>query len=311
MELKMHSVPTYFYPSSIVWVDDDTLFLKTASELFESNQTKTFNDPQSCLEFFESYKLPAKAPVLRGLIEDERYELSDHLPVDLNVSKVQEFYFTRDRSQEISVIIIDNKMPGMNGIELCQRLQTQPAKKILLTGEASHEEAIKAFNDNVIDRFIRKDSPTLVTDIQNYVDELSKQYFRERSEAILSHLQVDFKLPLSDKIFADFFQQICLKNSIKEYYLIDKNGSLMMIDDKSKCSYLIVHTDRTLDRFIELNEDLPEVQHLLETLRKRQKIPYFGIGNESWEFKVEQWDKNFYEAEVLEGREKYYYIFLA
>jgi CheY-like chemotaxis protein len=305
----MHTLPTFFYPSTTVWVDDDTVFLEAISHIIEPKLLKTFVSPTDCLHFFNSsYSLPQNLPLLRGLTEDERYDLIDHSLVDLNVLKLHQIHFSSERLKEVSIIIVDYKMLEMKGIDLCKKLQSQPAKKILLTGMATHEEAIEAFNSNVIDRFIRKDSRNLVKEIESYLCELSQEYFSERTKSLLSHLEVENKLPLSDPIFIKFFQELCITNSIKEYYLIDKNGSLMMINDKNQFSYLIIHTDRSLDAFNELNAEFTEANLFLTAIKNRQKIPHFGIGKEGWEFEISNWLHHFYTPRILQGREKYYYL---
>ena len=61
---------------------------------------------------------------------------------------------------------------------------------------------------------------------------------------------------------------------------------------------------------LELHDDLNGASELLDAIRKRESIPFFGIGRESWEFEVHGWSKYFYACDVLEGREKYYWSFI-
>jgi CheY-like chemotaxis protein len=304
----MSNLPIFYYPSTTIWVDDDKLFLDAATQINSSASSKTFSNPNDCFNYFESYVSPtAHMPFLRGAIEDERYETIGHSPVDMNVPSIYQLSHLAERLAEVSVMIVDYKMPEMKGIDLCKKLQSQPVKKILLTGEASYQEAVEAFNDNTIDRFIRKDSPTLVEDIKKYVSELSEQYFIDRTKGLLSHLEVENKLPLSDSKFTEFFKNICIFYGIKEYYLIDKNGSLILIDDKNRAHYLIIHTDRSLDSFAELNQGINEAKKYVESVTKREKIPFFGIDKESWQFEEKDWAQHFYSPKVLGSREKYYY----
>lgn len=306
----MRSLPCFYYPTTTVWVDDDALFLQSVSQIMGPKNLKPFQSPNDCLSYFDRYKQPhTKMSFLRGAIEDERYDLLNHAPVDLNVSTLHQIYNFTERTDEISVIIVDYKMPEMKGIELCKRLRSQSAKKILLTGEATHSEAIAAFNENIIDRFICKDSPTLSDDIKKYVAELSQQYFYDKTKSILSHLEVEHKLPLSDKEFINFFDKLRKTNSIKEYYLIDKNGSLMLVNDKNEVSFFAVHTDRSLDDFLELHHEISKTTTFIGAIEQRDKIPFFGIGKESWQFDIKEWEQYLLATNVLNGRETYYYSF--
>ena len=47
-------------------------------------------------------------------------------------------------------------MPEMNGLEICKILKGYPFKFILITGEATSEKAIEAFNSGLIHQFIPK-----------------------------------------------------------------------------------------------------------------------------------------------------------
>lgn len=308
----MLTLPVFYYPSTIVWADDDALFLNAAALLFDENYPmKTFINPKDCLKFFEAYSSPlSDISFLKGCVEHEYYHTVDHSPVDFNVPALSVLESHSSKNQEVSVIILDYNMPEMSGIELFEKLRHIPAKKILLTGEANHHNAISAFNNNIIDRFIRKDSPTIATEIKEYVSSLMQQYFRERTQPLLSHLEADYLLPLSDPKFVTFFQDWCRDNFIIEYSIIDKNGSFVVIDKEGKRSYFIVHTDRSLDAFVDLHDDVSEAKDFLGMVVKREGIPFFGVGKEAWEFVVKKWEKYFFVSKVFNGREKYYWTLI-
>lgn len=305
----MLNLPLFYYPSTITWVDDDSLFINAASQLFQSEfLVQSFHHPEDCLKHFDNYSSHiTNTPFLRACVEDERFEAVDHSPVDLNVPALYKFLDYAERTKETSVIIVDYNMPVMNGIELCKKLNSLPMKKILLTGEADHREAVSAFNDNIIDRFLRKDSQSLVDDIQSYVKTLSQQYFSELTNPLLTHLEASTKSPLSDPVFIEFFRNWCHINAIKEYSVIDKNGSFLVINNHDNHFYFVVHTNKSLDAFIDLNDDTQDLESLLVLMKNREKIPFFGIGNEYLEIDPREWNEHFYTPNILEGREKYYW----
>lgn len=303
-------MPVFYNKSTIVSVDDDALVLKAVSQLFDASyQVKTFNNPYDCLGYFNEYTSPlSKVELMRGCREHEYYETSNHSPVDFDVTKLHAISGINDCTDEVSVLIVDYNMPQMNGIELCRRLGSLPMKKILLTGEGDLNEAINAFNNNTIDRYLRKDSPSLGSDLQLYVNDLSRNHYYEYSKPLISHLEADVHLPVSDPVFVEFFHNWCVSNSVREYALIDKNGSFMVVNHKGERSCFVVHTDRTLNNFIALNDDNDDVGLFLSSVSKREKIPYFGVGRESWEFDGEDWDKFFFTPTRLEGKENYYWV---
>lgn len=305
----MVSLPAFCYPTTVAWVDDDDLFLAAASGIFKQNEpVKSFNDPQKALKILEQYSPPIlENSFLHGSVNHDLFETIDHAPVDFNVTKIHELQNQLSTADEISVLIVDYKMPGMNGIELCQLLKGLPFKKILLTGEAELHHAVTAFNNNIIDRFIPKDSPTLFSDIQFHVSDLKQRYFQNKSQAILSHLEVDNLTALSDPVFIGFFQDYCVKNEIKESYLIDKIGSFLLINKKHQKFNFVLHTDASLSSLISVYQEIAEAQSIIDIIKKREKIPFFGIGKESWQLEIDEVLNSFYPLNIIQGRQVYYW----
>src|SRR3990167_6657490 len=230
----MTTLPLFYYPSTIAWVDDDPLFLEAVTNAL-SNQYSllTFTTPEKCLEFFDGYTaLLPTMNFLRGCTDHESYDIIDHMPVDLNMQALFELRECRERNQEVSVIVVDYKMLDINGIELCRKLQSLPMKKILLTGEADEQKAVAAFNEGIIDCFISKASLTLTDDIEFHLKRLTQEYFSDRTRSLLAYLEADKPLPLSDPKFIVFFKEWRESHSIQEYYLADKHGNFVLFDEK-------------------------------------------------------------------------------
>lgn len=304
----MSTLPLFYYPTTIAWVDDDELVLQVANELLgNENNVQTFSSPTACLDFFKNY-VPhlANTSFLQGRTDDN--ETINHLLVDINTEALMQLPTQHARKNEISVLIVDFRMPEMTGIELCRKLKNINVKKILLTGEADHSLAVRAFNEGIIDCFLQKGSETLADDIKEYLSTLSKEYFFDRSKPLLTHLEIDRKFPLSDPVFISFFKNWCIENNIQEYYLLDKQGDMQVIDIHGKKANFIIHTDKTLDEFYEIYQDNKDTSNLVEAVKERKSIPFFGAGLEGWQFPPGEWPKHFYAPNVIEGREKYYWL---
>lgn len=303
--------PLFYFPSTMIAVDDQPNTLLSVNLLFEKNyQMRTFQDPQNALDDLTNYRPPlSQIPFLRAATENMNSDLLENCPVDFNVLNIAQLAEYAERQKEISVLIIDFNMPGMNGLEVCRALQDTPMKKILLTGDSNYQEAIAAFNGRIIDHFIHKGSATLTEELTRSVQNLTTQYFYERSQALLAHLETYKPLPLSDPKFIAFFEAWCQKNTIREYYLMDRTGSFLCINAQGKTLHFVVHTDNTLNTFVDLYDDetRDELPALLQSVRDRQKIPFFGLGRSSWQVDISVWGQYFYSAEVLEGRENYYW----
>jgi len=306
----MTILPLFKYPVTIVWIDDDLLFLKTIKRtLGKYCSIKTFNDPEEGIQFIKSYSpFLSKIKFLRACTEHESYDTLSHMPVDLNIKKLSELFLNTDRYDEISILVVDYKMPGMDGIEVCRFLKNFQMKKILLTGEADHPKAVNAFNEGIIDRYIRKDTQNLSDQIKEHINSLNQQYFYENTRLLLSHLEVEQRLPVSDPVFISFFNKLCEERKIKEYYLIDKYGSFCIVDEDKNIFYLIIHTEKTLNTFVEVYRDAKWAQDLLEKTKRHELVPFFGINREAWEVNENEWDSCFYKPYVLDGENQRYFI---
>lgn len=304
-------MPLFVHPTEILCVDDDALFLEIISEeLNNKYRIQKFNSPEECLGFFKKYQSASTSlSLLKGCKDHDDYDLAGHLPVDVNINSIINLQNNQARFSDIAVMVIDYNMPKKTGIELCAELRGLPVKKILLTGEASHQKAVEAFNSKIIDCFIRKDEVELQKKLVYHIEELQKQYFKTITGYLLFHLEADYYIPQSDPIFIEFFYEWCKKNNITEYYLIDKYGTLLTITENGRISFFIIHTDRSLEAFIELysHDDTHEINFLIQSVKQRARIPFFGLKKESWNFEFEHWINYFYTPSILKGRENYYW----
>ena len=108
-----------------------------------------------------------------------------------SLSFIQELY---DEQENIAVIVSDQQMPDMTGIELMEKsIETVPkAMKILLTGYASLESAKYAINNQVLDQYVSKpieDYDNFVSLINNAIKSYHYREEREPQSESESHLQ--------------------------------------------------------------------------------------------------------------------------
>jgi CheY-like chemotaxis protein len=296
-----------------IWLDDDSLFLDMVRLSFQkhSEQHKFFDDPKHCLDFLTAYshkKLQTQKKFIYSDSSSEQHGSFKYTPANFDITKIAEIYRNAERFQEISVLIIDHNMPLMKGLDICYKLKHLPLKKILLTNAAQKEEVISAFNDGIIDLFLCKEEPNLFAEIQKQIDKLTKLYFCEQTSHLLSYLETDHLLPLSDEQFALFFEEIKTKKQIKEFYLIDKNGSLLLIDNHDKKHFLVIHNERSLNEFCQLYSDTSALKDLIQATMRKEKIPFFGLGKETGQKDLKHWNKYFYKPDFIKtSRDTYYW----
>lgn len=306
----MKQIPLFYFPLSICWVDDDPLFLDAAKQLFQADyHCLSFINSRQALTYLDSYQAPSsKINFTRELIESDIIDIKNHLPIDLNISEITKLsYLDNIKNEEIGLLIIDNNMPYVTGIDICQQLINKPYKKILLTGETGPTEVINAFNRGIIDKFISKDK-SVSANLKQAITELSYQYFYEQTKNLIKNIEASRPSPISDPVFIDFFYNWIESNSFKEFYLIDKSGSFLVKNKGGEITYFIVFTEYAKEEFLKLNEDASNVVgDLLSELSQGRTIPFFGINKESWDFSHTDWYKYFYPSNILVGRENYYW----
>ena len=66
----------------------------------------------------------------------------------------------QSQNQQVALILCDHRMPGRTGVDFLVSLQGNPVcsatRKVLLTGQAGHEDTIRAINDAGLDHYVGK-----------------------------------------------------------------------------------------------------------------------------------------------------------
>ena len=81
----------------------------------------------------------------------------------------------------------------------------------------------------------------------------------------------------------------------------------MLVNDKNEEGFLVIHTDRSLNFFSELHDEIRKTSTFIEAIERRDKVPFFGIEKESWQFDIDEWTQYLHDTKILNGRETYYY----
>lgn len=306
----MKALPLFYYPCQWLLVDDDPVLLNCMAHFLSAHgNVKSFSSARECLNYLDNYQPNfIEKTFLKSESNDENFGLLKHTHINFDVTDLLKIASNPQRHNEISAMIIDYNMPEMNGLSLAETLKYLPIRKILLTGAADDKIAISGLNNHLIHCFIRKGEATTADLVLHHLNDLTYQYFQQLTAPLLSLIETEKTLPLTDPVFITFFQNFCEKNHIVEYYLIDKQGSFLCIDSNNQKSCLVVHTAQDIDNWVvtySAAEQLPS--DLLQLVQSKQKIPFFGVGKEAWQVAPEQWTEHFHDARVLEGKERYFW----
>ncbi|MGE4241631.1 response regulator [Ramlibacter sp.] len=152
------SFPLFHRPGTIVFLDDDPDYLEMLALVLPRQwHLRLFMRPSECIAYLQQEPpfWEADAWNQQQIIERWR-EGKPLIPQVLGYwAKYTERYaLTR-------VCVFDYSMPGMDGLQALAELTDWPGSRVLLTGQADEQVAVRAFNRGLIDQFIAKQSPDI------------------------------------------------------------------------------------------------------------------------------------------------------
>jgi CheY-like chemotaxis protein len=152
------SFPLFHRPGAVVFLDDDPDYLEMLALVLPRQwHVELFLRPVECINYLQQEPpfWEADAWNQQQLVENWRNG-KPLVPQVLGYwSKYTErFALTR-------VCVIDYSMPGMDGLQALAELVDWPGSRVLLTGQADEQVAVRAFNRGLIDQFIAKQTPDI------------------------------------------------------------------------------------------------------------------------------------------------------
>lgn len=251
------SLCLFYFPTTVMIIDNDNDFVSDLNNYLNKNHINTipFAFTNSFLNYIDNYIQPISINNL--LVKNSAYFSEESL------YEIQKIIYNQNRFNQISVLILDYEMPGINGIELSAMVKIPNVKKIILTNKATEKIAIDAFNKKMIDAFVFKED--LFDSLIITIEKLQYEYF------------YNISLPLH--YLCNFTKEPFLKNLINielenyspiEYYILNKNGSFVMFDNELNASLLIIEDSKYFDKML-LNKSIL-TKKTIENLEKKSCI---------------------------------------
>ena len=98
----------------------------------------------------------------------------------------------RSSGDEVAIVLADHLLPGEHGtdflIALHQDPDTQPIRKVLITGQAGHEDTIRAINEASLNHYVTK--PWDAERLQSVVSDELTEWVIENAESVLPFVSV-------------------------------------------------------------------------------------------------------------------------
>ncbi|NKB46608.1 MAG: response regulator [Legionellales bacterium] len=308
--MNQHKPQPFYFPSSIILVDDNPSFLENISLQLDAAKLtyETCHHARQAIASIEKKPAAIHSSWLKQLLHQQEADTQQHCIIDVDISKIYSLAFDSQRFSEQSVMVVDYVMPEMDGIELCRHLNNNPIKKILITGIDDLNLAITAFNEGIIDRFIVKDDPNFLKCLIESIHEMQHLYFKSITEIITQNLLISHtECCLQDNPFINLWQNIFQRYHIIEYYLIDKTGSYLMLDWTGRKYWLVLLSETSMEEYLIIATDHHADEILLTALTQGTHLPFF-ITEEDQQTPVADWQRYLHPAHTIQlNHQRYYY----
>ncbi|MAO65735.1 MAG: hypothetical protein CL666_12130 [Balneola sp.] len=132
--------------------------------------------------------------VMDALVKDlEKFETFFPVETANDATEAEEVIdYILDHDHKIGLILCDHVLPGKNGVDLLIELQQNPktaiSKKVLVTGQAGHEDTIMAINKADLDHYIAK--PWTEDELEKVVRDELTDYVLSNEDNLLYYMQV-------------------------------------------------------------------------------------------------------------------------
>lgn len=294
-EPSMKFISPFFLPTEVVLIDDDVMLL---------NRIKRNLSSIKCS--IESFDIPQEALVYLKQAFTGREDFSQ-----LKLENLHRQIYSSDRFKKISAIIVDYDMPAMNGLEVCRQITSPHIQKIMLTGAATHELAVAAFNEGIIHQFIQKNDTDVYPKLQSAVISAQEKYFETCTIELMHAIQNDYpeSAILHDPDFMSFFEGLVREKNIVEYYLLDPIGNFLFLSETENPSALFVFNEEML----EAQEDMiPEDHRNTELAQavyaKKQAICFYPFKTTE-KYDPENWKSYLQPIKCLETKSSLFYAY--
>ena len=223
----------FFLQSTVLMLDDDPDFLQAMrGALANQHAILCYTSPKKALSRISLSEIQAGErfqPFTSPAVSSGGGE-GDQLVV-FQASKLEALASDPLRYDIVSVVIVDEVMPEMTGLDFCHQLQGTGVRTILLTGKITEpQDTIDAFNAGIIDRFISKGDVDAIEKVSVAIIELHEQYFIEKSSALHRATLASRKDGVNSADLSQVMDEVYKVFPFCEYYFHSSSGGILLMN---------------------------------------------------------------------------------
>lgn len=292
----------FYLPCSVLMLDDDPDFLDAMrGALAREHAVLCYTSAERALTRLQQADKLAIETFLPfcGPAEISSIETGDQLLV-FRAAVLDDIAVAPKRYDIISVVIVDEVMPELTGLEFCRKLQDTNVRTILLTGKVTDpQNTIDAFNDGIIDRFISKGDVDALSKISAAINELHGRYFSEKSAVLHKLTLATRKDGLSNDQLISVIDGAFEVFPFCEYYFHSDSGGFLLRNAKGDTKICLFANPQNLSEVASCLEDQNPGSEDAKRLRNgTHLLPWAFIDEESM-FSGSANDQLSFEAHTL------------
>jgi CheY-like chemotaxis protein len=262
------SFPLFHRPGAVVFLDDDPDYLEMLALVLPRDwHVELFVRPVECINYLQQEPpfWEADAWNQQQLVEHWRNG-KPLIPQIMGYwSKYSErFALTR-------VCVIDYSMPGMDGLQALGELVDWPGSRVLLTGQADEQIAVRAFNRGLIDQFIAKQTPDISRRLIEAVEHLLRTPNARHAQTWRATLNPEQNALLRTPSVGHELERFAAARWVEHVVIGDPFGVLGM-DAAGHVSWLQMETPDGLTALAELAELEGVLPSDVEDIRRGRKL---------------------------------------
>lgn len=295
MENVITSISSVFHPTTIVFVDDRWFFLKAIDmELDPAMSTRGFLDPQKAIEFVKQHCHQNYSLTKKEQCENQGRDYSKNKLYDPNRFCVP------------TVVVVDEYMPGIDGLSLCGLLQDCPIKTIVLTDGFKEERVMDAYENGSIDYFISRGRSDFGESLNRALLTFQQEYFLQNFPIAFDDL-LPHSSCLSDPLFIQMFQEVCKKYGIVEYYLLEDHHSFLLFNEEGHKWWLFTATISDIDDCYKIAKHNDAPSYIVSQLAQYKTLAYINDFQHLPNKRGVKWEEHVVLASRLREDKPYYY----
>lgn len=240
--------PLFHRPGTVVFLDDDPDYLEMLALVLPRHwHLKLFLRPSDCIAH-----LMQEPPFWEADAWNQQQLIGLWREGKPLIPQILAYWARYTERYALSrVCVVDFSMPGMDGLQVLAELGDWPGSRVLLTGQADEQVAVRAFNRGLIDQFIPKQTQDISRRLVEAVERLLFTAHARHAQIWRSTLTPEQSALLRAPGVDAWLTAFCVKQWV-EHVVIGAPFGILGMDAAGKASWLQLETRQGLPALAEL-----------------------------------------------------------